>query len=133
MVENTIKLILPYIKGISWTVIIAGTTYILYNRSKVKIVSLKDITEWANQNKGIGTKMFVSKLDAMPMEVRKQVQQEIGLKRILNGYKDDTSIFVTIIDDSNNIISSSYFLGTKLDEELIIALGNKTGINIKLN
>lgn len=133
MVEETIKMILPYIKGISWTVIIAGTAYILYNRSKVKIVSLKDITEWANQNKGVGTNMFVSKLSVMPMEVRKQVQHEIGLERVLNGYKDDTSIFVTIIDDSNNVISSSYFLGTKLDEELIVALGNKTGINIKLN
>lgn len=133
MVEETIKLILPYIKGVSWTVIIAGTAYILYNRSKVKIVSFKDITEWANQNKGVGTNMFVSKLSVMPMEVRKQVQHEIGLERVLYGYKDDTSIFVTIIDDSNNVISSSYFLGTKLDEELIIAIGNKTGINIKLN
>ena len=68
----------------------------------------------------------------MPNEVRKQVQYEIGFKRVLNGYKDETSIFVTILDDTNNIISSSYFLGTRLDEELKIALGNKTGINIKL-
>lgn len=132
MVEETIKLILPYIKGISWFVIIAGTAYILYNRSKVKRISLNEITMWANQNKGIGTNMFVSRLSVMPNEVRKQVQHEIGFKRILNGYKDETSIFVTILDDANNIISSSYFLGTKLDEELTIALGNKTGINIKL-
>lgn len=130
--EETIKLILPYIKGLSWSVIIAGTAYILYNRARVKVVSLNDITTWANQNKGVGTNMFVSKLSVMPNEVRKQVQREIGFKRVLNGYKDETSIFVTILDDTNNIISSSYFLGTKLDEELKIALGNKTGINIKL-
>ncbi|MBE6336930.1 MAG: hypothetical protein E7066_09695 [Lentimicrobiaceae bacterium] len=130
--EETIKLILPYIKGLSWSVIIAGTAYILYNRTRVKVVSLNDITTWANQNKGVGTNMFVSKLSVMPNEVRKQVQYEIGFKRVLNGYKDETSIFVTILDDTNNIISSSYFLGTRLDEELKIALGNKTGINIKL-
>lgn len=130
--EEIIKIVLPYIKGVSWSVIIAGTAYIIYHRNKVKIVSLKDVTLWANTNKGIGTNMFVSKLSMMPMEVRKQVQQEIGLKRIINGYKDDTSIFVTIMDDANNIISSSYFLGTKLDDELIIALGDKTGMNIKL-
>lgn len=130
--EETIKSILPYIKGLSWSVIIAGTAYILYNRTRAKVVSLNDITTWANQNKGVGTNMFVSKLSVMPNEVRKQVQHEIGLKRVLNGYKDETSIFVTILDDTNNIISSSYFLGTKLDEELKIALGNKTGINIKL-
>lgn len=130
--EEIIKIVLPYIKGVSWSVIIAGTAYIIYHRNKVKIVSLKDVTLWANTNKGIGTNMFVSKLSMMPMEVRKQVQQEIGLKRIINGYKDYTSIFVTIMDDANNIISSSYFLGTKLDDELIIALGDKTGMNIKL-
>ena len=130
--EETIKLILPYIKGLSWSVIIAGTAYILYNRTRVKVVSLNDITTWANQNKGVGTNMFVSKLSVMPNEVRKQVQHEIGFKRVLNGYKDETSIFVTILDDTNNIISSSYFLGTRLDEELKIVLGNKTGINIKL-
>ena len=130
--EETIKLILPYIKGLSWSVIIAGTAYILYNRTRVKVVSLNDITTWANQNKGVGTNMFVSKLSVMPNEVRKKVQHEIGFKRVLNGYKDETSIFVTILDDTNNIISSSYFLGTRLDEELKIALGNKTGINIKL-
>lgn len=130
--EETIKLILPYIKGLSWSVIIAGTAYILYNSTRVKVVSLNDITTWANQNKGVGTNMFVSKLSVMPNEVRKQVQYEIGFKRVLNGYKDETSIFVTILDDTNNIISSSYFLGTRLDEELKIALGNKTGINIKL-
>lgn len=130
--EEIIKIVLPYIKGVSWSVIIAGTVYIIYHRNKVKIISLKDVTLWANTNKGIGTNMFVSKLSMMPMEVRKQVQQEVGLKRIINGYKDDTSIFVTIMDDANNIISSSYFLGTKLDDELIIALGDKTGMNIKL-
>lgn len=130
--EETIKLILPYIKGLSWSVIIAGTAYILYKRTRVKVISLNDITTWANRNKGVGTNMFVSKLSVMPNEVRKQVQHEIGFKRVLNGYKDETSIFVTILDDTNNIISSSYFLGTKLDEELKIALGNKTGINIKL-
>ena len=130
--EETIKSILPYIKGLSWSVIIAGTAYVLYNRARVKVVSLKDITTWANKNKGVGTNMFVSKLSVMPNEVRKQVQHEIGFKRVLNGYKDETSIFVTILDDANSIISSSYFLGTKLDDELKIALGDKTGINIKL-
>lgn len=131
--EEIIKTILPYIKGTCWSVIIIGTIYILYNRHKVKMVSFRDITDWANTNKGIGINMFVSRLSIMPKEVRKQVQSEIGFKRILNGYKDDTSIFVTITDETNNIISSSYFLGTKLDEELEIALGDKTGINIKLS
>lgn len=130
--EETIKMILPYVKGISWSVIVAGIVYVICHRSKVKKVTLDEIILWANVNKSVGTNMYVSKLIVMPKEVRKQVQQEIWFKRIINGYKDETSVFVTITDDVGNVVSSSYFLGTKLDEDLKAFLGNKTGINIKL-
>lgn len=130
--EEIIKLILLYIKGLSWLVIFAGVAYILYSRAKAKVISLRDITIWANQNKGIGVSMLVSKLSAMSNDARKQAQREIGFKKVLNGYKDETSFVVTILDDANKIISSRYFLGTEIDEELKIALGNNAGINIKL-
>lgn len=131
--EEIIKLTLDYIKGLSLVIIVFGIAYIVYNRKKVKIVSLNDIIRWANQNKGIGTNMYVSRLSIMPEQVRRQVKEEIGLKTLINGYKEETSMFVTVLDDEDNIISSSYFMGTKLDEDLEIALGNKTGVNIKLN
>lgn len=131
--EEIIKLTLDYIKGLSLVIIVFGIAYIVYNRKKVKVVSLNDIIRWANQNKGIGTNMYVSRLSIMPEQVRRQVKEEIGLKTLINGYKEETSMFVTVLDDEDNIISSSYFMGTKLDEDLEIALGNKTGVNIKLN
>ncbi|MED9996431.1 MAG: hypothetical protein UFP03_06510 [Paludibacteraceae bacterium] len=131
--EEIIKLTLDYIKGLSLVIIVFGIAYIVYNRKKVKVVSLNDIISWANQNKGIGTNMYVSRLSIMPEQVRRQVKEEIGLKTLINGYKEETSMFVTVLDDEDNIISSSYFMGTKLDEDLEVALGNKTGVNIKLN
>lgn len=131
--EEIIKLTLDCIKGLSLVIIVFGIAYIVYNRKKVKVVSLNDIIRWANQNKGIGTNMYVSRLSIMPEQVRRQVKEEIGLKTLINGYKEETSMFVTVLDDEDNIISSSYFMGTKLDEDLEIALGNKTGVNIKLN
>lgn len=121
------------IKTISWAVIIGGISFIAYRRLQKKIITFKEVKEWAETYKGKGENCFVSKLSAMPVEVRKQVQKEIGFQRILNGYKDETSIFVTVTDINNNVITSYYFLGTELDEELVLALSSGIGLNLKLN
>lgn len=131
--NNVINMI-ETVKTISWTVIIGGLSYIVYRRLQKKIVTFKEVKEWAETyNDGKGKNCFVSKLSVMPEEVRKQVQKEIGLQRIINGYKDETSVFATITDVDNNIITSCYFLGTNFDEDLQLALTNSVGINLKLN
>ena len=124
---------MPFVKNLCWYIIIGGVVYLLYRRNKQTIVTFKEVKEWAETYKGKGKNCFVSKLSVMPEEVRKQVQKEIGLQRIINGYKDETSIFATITDANNNVITSYYFLGTKLDEELVLALGDGVGINLNLD
>lgn len=124
---------MPFVKNLCWYIIIGGVVYLLYRRNRQTIVTFKEVKEWAETYKGKGKNCFVSKLSVMPEEVRKQVQKEIGLQRIINGYKDETSIFATVTDANNNVITSYYFLGTKLDEELVLALGNGVGINLNLD
>lgn len=127
-----IHIILAYLKWICGVLIIGGLLYILWRRSRNQYVTLQEIISWANQYKDKGKNVYISKLSVMPAEIRKQVQHEIGGKRILNGYKDDTSIFATVVDTDKQVITSWYFLGNKLDNDLTIALGDKTGINIEI-
>lgn len=127
-----IMVVLKVVKWICWVGIMGGLLFIFWKRNKPKYVSLKEIVLWANEHKGEGTNVYISRLSIMPSEIRKQVQREVGGKKILNGYRDEASIFATILDADKQVVTSWYFLGNQLDEELIIALGDKTGINIEL-
>lgn len=131
MESEMIRCILPYVKYTCWTIIIGGLAYLVYRRSRTKTVTLKDITDWANENRSLGTDLFVSKLSVVPTEVRKAVHKELGTQIILNGYKDEASVLATITDANHNVVKSFSFMGTKLDEELILAMG-ENGLNIKL-
>lgn len=131
MESEIIKCVLPYVKYTCWTIIIVGIAYLAYRRSRTKLVTLSEITDWANENKSLGTNLFVSKLSVVPTEVCKTVHKELGMKIILNGYRDDTSVLATITDANQNVVKSFCFMGTKLDDELVLAMG-ETGLNIKL-
>ena len=125
------KDILSYVNYLCGFVLLGGLIYLLYKRSVDKMVSLKMISSWLDENKGIGKVAFVSLLSVLPDDVKDGLHKEIGSRFIINGYKDETSVLVTIIDESNEIIKSYCFWGTKIDEELSIALGEK-GLKIKL-
>lgn len=131
MESEMIRCILPYVKYACWTIMIGGFAYLAYRRSRAKIVTLKEITDWANENKTLGTDLFVSRLSVVPTEVCKAIHKELGAQIILNGYKDETSVLATITDVNHNVVKSFSFMGTKLDEELTLAMGEK-GLNIKL-
>ena len=75
---------MPFVKNLCWYIIIGGVVYLLYRRNRQTIVTFKEVKEWAETYKGKGKNCFVSKLSVMPEEVRKQVQKEIGLQRIIN-------------------------------------------------
>lgn len=122
---------LPYVQDVCWAVIIGGGLYIVYRRCKVKVVSLDMIKEWAESKKTLGSDMFVSKLSVMPNEVIKSVHSKLGTSVIINGYKDNGSVFVTILDAEGKIVCTNFFMGTRLDDELELAMGEK-GLNIKL-
>lgn len=124
--------ILTFVKWICCAAIVGGLLFILWKRNKPKCVALKEIVSWANEHKSEGTNVYISRLSLMPSEIRKQIQREVGGKKIINGYRDEASIFATILDADKQVVTSWYFLGNQLDEELIIALGDKTGINIEL-
>lgn len=131
METEIMRCVLPYVKYICCTIVICGFAYLAYHRSKTKLVTLKEITNWANENKSLGTDLFISKLSIVPIEVRKAIHKELGTQIILNGYKDETSVLATITDANHNVVKSFSFMGTKLDEELTLAMGEK-GLNIKL-
>jgi len=132
MEENTVFVAFPYLKILCWFVIISGTVYILYKRSQKKIVTFKEIESWVKLNKGNGTHAVLHKVSVLPDEIKKSVKQEIGLKKVINGYKDEASIHVTILDENNKVIKRMLFLGNILDEELIAGFGDNVGIDIKL-
>ncbi len=132
MEEHILSNYLAYIKSICWLVIIGGGVYILYQRSKKKLVTLKEIEQWAITNRGNGTHVMLHKLSVLPDEVKKEVRQEVGFKKVLYGYKDDASIHATILDENNTIVKRMLFSGNVIDKELIEGFGNNQGINIKL-
>ena len=129
---DSIKTLLPGVRYACLAIILGGIAAIVYYRSRPRVITLNEITDWANENKSLGSEVFVSKISMMPLEVSNTVRKEMGLQRILQKYKDDTSVLVTLIDEKGNIVKSVPFLGTKLDEDLLLALGDKQGIKIKL-
>lgn len=128
---STITTLMPYIRYACWGVILGCGIYLVYRRSTKKIVSLQQVYDLGDKLKNIGADMFVSKLSVVPQEVQKTVKKQLGIKTIINGYKDDGSVFITITDIEGKIVYTDYLMGTCLDENLKIAMGEK-GLNIKL-
>ncbi len=132
MEENIVIGFLPHLKTLCWFVIISGTAYILYKRHQKKLVTFKEIENWVKSNKGNGTHAVLHKVSVLPHDIKKSVKREVGLKKVINGYKDDASIHVTILDEDNKVIKRMFFFGNILDNELIEGFGENVGIDIKL-
>lgn len=123
---------LPYIKGLCWIAIAGGIAFLVYHRAKVKLVTLSEVRNWIESNKDKGTNAYVCRMSSAPMDLRKQFDRETGTQRIINGYKDETSICVVIADANAVPVVSYCFWGTKLDNDMITFLGDKTVINVNL-
>lgn len=128
---STITTLMPYIRYVCWGVIIGCGIYLIYRRSIKKTVTLSQVKNLADKLRTTGTDMFVSKLSVMPEETRKAVRKQLGMQPIINAYKDEGSVFITVTDIEGKIVYTDYLMGTCLDEELELAMGEK-GLNIKL-
>lgn len=128
---STITTLMPYIRYVCWGIIIGCGIYLIYRRSINKIVTLSQVRDLADKLRTTGADMFVSKLSVMPDETKKAVRKQLGIQTIINGYKDDGSVFVTVTDIEGKIVYTDYLMGTSLNEELELAMGEK-GLNIKL-
>ena len=67
----------------------------------------------------------------MPRQVSDAAHKEMRTKILINGYKDNTSILANITDEEGKIVKSMFFMGTKLDNDLVAALGDN-GLKIEL-
>lgn len=111
-----------YIRPICYTALALGVATVIIKRSQKRTVTYREIEEWAHSVCEPGDICHMSTLANMPQQVKESVRKQNGVSQILNGYKEDTSVFVTITDADNNIKHTSFFMGKALDSELEIAL-----------
>ena len=114
-----------YIRPICYTAIAVGVIAILIKRMQKRTVTYREIENWAKSVCNSGDICHISILANMPNEVKASVRKQNGASQILNGYREDRSVFVTITDANNNIKSTSFFMGKSLDHELEKALSSE--------
>lgn len=117
--------LMNYIRPICYTVLAIGVIAILIKRGQKRTVTYREIENWARSVCSRGDICHISILANMPVEVKANVRKKNGTSQLLNGYKEDTSVFVTITDADNNIKNTSFFMGKSLDRELESALSSE--------
>lgn len=123
--------IMNYVKPVCLSLIAIGILFILIKRAKGKTITYREIEDWAKSVCSSGDICHISILANMPSEVKTNVRKQNGAAQIVNGYREDSSVFVTITDASNNIKQTSYFMGKSLDTELTQALTNEVEHRIR--
>ncbi|MBD5205179.1 MAG: hypothetical protein HDS71_08860 [Bacteroidales bacterium] len=123
--------IMNYIRPICYTALAIGVIAILFKRMQKRTVTYREIENWAKSVCDEGDICHISILSNMPNEVKASVRKQNGASQILNGYKENSSIFVTITDANNIIKSTNYFMGKALDHELETALSAEVEHRIK--
>lgn len=113
-----------YIKPICLSIIALGAISLIYCRIRKKVITYREIETWAKSVCGNGDICHISILSNMPDEIKANVRRQNGARQILNGYKDESSIFVTVTDNNGNIKNTCYFMGKSLDNELKMALSS---------
>lgn len=121
---ETISL-MNYVKPICLSIIAIGVVIILVKRATGRTVTYREIQDWAEGVCKQGDICHMSILSNMPREVKDSVRKQNGIKQVVNGYNENTSIFVTITDSDNNIKETCYFMGKSLDKELTQALSTE--------
>ncbi len=123
--------LINYIKPICYTTIVIGVITVLIKRMQKRTVTYQEIENWAKSVCVIGDICHISLIANMPNEVKASVRKQNGASQILNGYKEEYSVFVTITDSNNHIKSTNYFMGKSLDPELETALSSEIEHRIK--
>lgn len=121
-IVELVKNVLPYVRYACYAALSAFAVYIIYKRMSNKVITYLEIQKWAESVCVSGDICHISRVSAMPEVVQKQIRKELGTQQIINGYRYDESVFVTITDSQNNIKNTSYFMGKELDKELSDAL-----------
>lgn len=117
--------VMSFIKPICYTALIVCVIAVLYKRLQNRTVTYHEIVKWAKSVCVSGDICHISILSHMPSQIRRKVRKQNGASQILNGYNENTSVFVTITDPNNNIKSTSFFMGKSLDHELEKALSSE--------
>ena len=99
--------------------------FLLYKRLRQKVVTYSQIIDWLNKNHQQGDVCYVIRLSDVPAEVREDVHQKTKASRALNGYKDEGSVVVTLMDKDGNQRNVISFMGTELDRDLVNAFGGE--------
>lgn len=123
--------IMNYIRPICYTVLAIGVIAVLIKRGQKRTVTYREIENWARSACSSGDVCHISILANMPEQVKASVHKQNGLSQILNGYREDSFVFVTITDASNSIKSTHFFMGKSLDQELKSALASEIEHRIK--
>ena len=119
------KSCIPYVRNICYTVLVLFAAYVAYKRIANKIITYQEILEWAKKICTAGDVCHISRISVIPEEVQTQIRKELGWQQIINGYRYDGSVFVTITDSENNIKDTCYFMGKQLDKDLTNALATE--------
>lgn len=117
--------IMNYVKPVCFSLIAIGIILILIKRAKGRTITYREIENWAKSVCTTGDICHISILSNMPSEVKASVRKQNGAFQIANGYREDSSVFVTITDSANNIKQTSFFMGKSFDKELTQALSNE--------
>lgn len=117
--------IMNYIRPICYTALAVGVIAILIKRGQKRTITYREIENWGRSICVNGDICHISILANMPEQVRASVRKQNGLSQLLNGYKEDSSVFVTITDASNNIKNTTFFMGKSFDKELQAALSSE--------
>lgn len=123
--------IMNYFRPICYTILAGGIIAILIKRAQKKTVTYREIENWARSVCSSGDICHISILANMPDEVKSKVRKQNGVSQLLNGYREDSSVFITITDELNNIKNTTFFMGKSLDKELEIALSSEIEHRIK--
>ncbi len=121
-IAGLVQYCLPYLRYACYVALVAFAFYVIYKRMANKVITYLEVQKWAESVCVPGDICHISRLSAIPYEVQKQIRKELGMQQIINGYRFDGSVFVTITDSQNNIKNTSYFMGKELDKELSDAL-----------
>lgn len=117
--------LMNYIRPICYTVLAIGVIAVLIKRGQKRTVTYHEIENWARSVCSRGDICHISLLANMPEQVKADVRKQNGASQLLNGYKEETSVFLTITDADNNIKNTTFFMGKSLDRELESAMSSE--------
>lgn len=120
-----VKTILPFVRPFCYLALGCFAAYVVYKRAANKVITYSEIQQFAESECVPGDICHISRISDVPEEIQKQIRSELGIQQIINGYRFDGSILVTITDSQGNIKDTSYFMGKQLDKDLLYVLSIK--------